>query len=157
MYTTEVVRVVAASRSSLFPALVDPYALARWRVPDDMRAEVLDVDAADGGSDGPAGFRMSLTYARGIGSGKSDDTCDAYRSRFVERESDVRVVERIEFESSDASIGSSMTMTTTLRDVPGGTEATVVHEGIPDLIPRADNELGTRMALDRLARLVETS
>lgn len=27
--------------------------------------------------------------------------------------------------------------------------------GIPDDIPREDNELGTRMALDNLARLVE--
>jgi hypothetical protein len=31
-----------------------------------------------------------------------------------------------------------------------------VHEGIPDKVPAADNETGTRMALANLARLVET-
>ena len=31
-----------------------------------------------------------------------------------------------------------------------------VHEGIPDKVPAADNETGTRMALENLAKLVET-
>jgi uncharacterized protein YndB with AHSA1/START domain len=117
-----------------------------------MRAEVLDVDV---GIDGPAGFRISLAYAPGRGVGKSDGQRDVYSSRFIERDPGVRVVERIEFESSEASMRAAMTMTTTLRDASGGTRVAVVHDGIPDVIPRADNELGTRMALDRLARLVE--
>lgn len=40
-----------------------------------------------------------------------------------------------------------MTMTTTLTDADGGTDVLVVHEGIPDGVPAADNETGTRMAL----------
>lgn len=48
-----------------------------------------------------------------------------------------------------------MTMTTTLSDVDGGTEIVMVHDGVPDAVPVADNELGTRMSLDNLARLVE--
>ena len=48
-----------------------------------------------------------------------------------------------------------MTMTTTLTDADGGTDVLVVHEGIPDSVPTADNETGTRMALGNLARLVE--
>ena len=36
-----------------------------------------------------------------------------------------------------------------------GSVAEILHEGIPDDIPRADNERGTRMALGHLARLVE--
>jgi hypothetical protein len=46
-------------------------------------------------------------------------------------------------------------MTTTLTDSGGGTDVVVVHEGIPDSVPAADNETGTRMALANLARLVE--
>lgn len=49
-----------------------------------------------------------------------------------------------------------MTMTTTLTDADGGTDVLIVHEGIPDSVPPADNETGTCMALDNLARLVET-
>lgn len=31
----------------------------------------------------------------------------------------------------------------------------IVHEGVPDAVPAADNEAGTRSALARLARFVE--
>jgi hypothetical protein len=48
-----------------------------------------------------------------------------------------------------------MTLTTTLTQVPGGTEILVPHEGIPDGVPVADTESGTRMALANLAELVE--
>ena len=50
-----------------------------------------------------------------------------------------------------------MTMTTTLTDADGGTDVLIVHDGIPDAVPVADNETGTRMALENLARLVEES
>jgi uncharacterized protein YndB with AHSA1/START domain len=50
-----------------------------------------------------------------------------------------------------------MTLTTTLTDAEGGgTDVVVVHEGVPDVVPAADNEAGTRMALENLARYVET-
>ena len=41
------------------------------------------------------------------------------------------------------------------RRTERGTDVVVVHEGIPDVVPREDNETGTRMALEHLARLVE--
>ena len=39
---------------------------------------------------------------------------------------------------------------------PGGCIVTVLHEGMPDAVPPADNELGTRMALAKLAQLIES-
>jgi hypothetical protein len=65
------------------------------------------------------------------------------------------VVEVLEFETGDPTLSGTMTMTTTLTDADGGTDVLVVHEGIPDGVPAADNETGTRMALANLARLVE--
>jgi len=50
-----------------------------------------------------------------------------------------------------------MTMTTTLTDADGGTDVVVVHERIPDGVPAADNENGTRMALSNLAKFVEAN
>jgi hypothetical protein len=47
-----------------------------------------------------------------------------------------------------------MTMTITLRDRDGGTELLAVHEGVPPGVAPEDNELGWRMALDRLAALL---
>ena len=61
----------------------------------------------------------------------------------------------LEFETADPALGGTMTMTTTLTDADGGTDVLVEHEGIPDSVPAADNETGTRMALANLANLVE--
>jgi hypothetical protein len=66
-----------------------------------------------------------------------------------------QVVEVFDFETGDPALHGSMTMTTTLTDADGGTDILILHEGIPDAVPGADNETGTRMALANLARLVE--
>jgi hypothetical protein len=65
------------------------------------------------------------------------------------------VVERFEFETTDPKLSGEMTMTTSLADTDGGTLVSILHEGIPDAVPAADNEMGSRMALDKLAMLVE--
>lgn len=49
-----------------------------------------------------------------------------------------------------------MTITITLSDEAGGTRVDAVHDGVPPGVPAADNETGWRMALARLAALVET-
>jgi uncharacterized protein YndB with AHSA1/START domain len=69
---------------------------------------------------------------------------------------DQQVAEVFEFETDDPGLGGQMTMTTTLTEADGGTDVLVEHDGIPDQVPAADNEAGTRMALDHLARLVES-
>ncbi|MCW2648911.1 MAG: polyketide cyclase, partial [Pseudonocardiales bacterium] len=38
-----------------------------------------------------------------------------------------------------------------------GTDVVIAHDGIPDSVPREDNETGTRMALANLANLVEAN
>lgn len=48
-----------------------------------------------------------------------------------------------------------MTITTTLADKDGGTGITMFYEGIPPGVSIADNEVGTRMALQKLAAFVE--
>jgi len=48
-----------------------------------------------------------------------------------------------------------MTSTITLADADGGTDLHAVHEGVPPGVSPADNETGWRMALAKLAALVE--
>jgi hypothetical protein len=62
-----------------------------------------------------------------------------------------------EYIVADPELRGQMTMTTTLAEAVGGTDVLVVHEGIPDKVPVADNETGTRMALANLAKLVEVN
>jgi len=42
-------------------------------------------------------------------------------------------------------------------DAGGGTDALGVHDNLPPGVAPADNETGWRMALEKLARLVEAS
>lgn len=116
-----------------------------------MSSHVHEFDAREGGS-----FRISLTYDAPNGTGKSTARTDTYHGRFVKLVPDEQVVEVFEFETADPELGGEMTLTTTLTEADGGTDVLIVHEGIPDSIPAADNETGTRMALANLAGLVET-
>ncbi|MFE9653647.1 SRPBCC domain-containing protein [Micromonospora sp. NPDC006431] len=151
MYSTRVSQHVKASRPAVYGALVDGDAIARWRVPSGMRGQVHQFEAHEGGA-----FRVSLTYETTGGTGKSTSRTDTYHGRFLKLVPNEQVVEVFEFETADPAFGGTMTMTTTLTDADGGTDVLVVHEGIPDSIPAADNETGTRMALANLARLVES-
>ncbi|MER5942683.1 SRPBCC domain-containing protein [Streptomyces sp. NPDC001928] len=152
MYSTRVSRHVNAPRAAVYRALLDAEAVAQWRVPDGMTARVHAFDGREGGA-----FRVSLTYDLPTGTGKSDEQTDTYHGRFVRLVADEQVVEEVEFETDDPALRGTMTMTTTLTDADGGgTDVTIVHEGIPDVVPAADNETGTRMALAGLARLVES-
>lgn len=150
VYTTQISRHIRARRSVVYRALLDAEALATWRVPAGMTSRVHEFDAREGGA-----FRVSLTYEGPGGAGKSGGRTDTYHGRFVRLVPDERVVEVFEFETADPALRGEMTMTTTLTDAGGGTDVLIVHEGIPDGVPAADNETGTRMALDNLARLVE--
>jgi uncharacterized protein YndB with AHSA1/START domain len=66
-----------------------------------------------------------------------------------------RVVEVDEFETADPALRGEMTITITLRDADSGTEVVGLHEELPPGVSFADNEAGWRMALARLAALVE--
>lgn len=148
MHSTRVARHVEAPRSVVYQALLNAQAIARWRVPDGMSSHVHEFDARVGGR-----FRVSLRYQQSAGTGKSTQNSDTYQGYFAELVPDEKVVEMLEFETADAALAS--TMTTTLTDADPGTNVVVVHAGIPDAIPADANEIGTRMALDNLAELVE--
>ncbi|MCL7381068.1 SRPBCC domain-containing protein [Streptomyces sp. 35G-GA-8] len=153
MYSTRVSRRVNAPRAAVYRALLDADAIARWRVPDGMTSRVHTFDPREGGT-----FRVSLTYDEPTGSGKSGAGTDTYHGHFARLVPDEQVTEVFAFETAETRLGGTMTMTTTLTDADadGATDVLIVHEGIPDDVPAADNELGTRMALANLARLVET-
>ncbi|MDT4894746.1 MAG: hypothetical protein QOE97_3781 [Pseudonocardiales bacterium] len=150
MYSMQVSGHVNAPRPAVYRALLDPDAVAAWRVPDGMRCVVHAFDAREGGA-----FRISLRYESPDAIGKSSGHTDTYRGRFVALVENEQVVEVVEFEAADPAFGGSMTMTTTLTDADGGTDVVIRHDGIPDAVPARDNETGTRMALAKLAEFVE--
>lgn len=151
MTTTRVTRHIDAPPSRVYRALVDAEAVARWRFPTGMRIEVHEFNGCAGGS-----VRVSLTYDAPHRAGKTTAHTDTYRGRFVELVPGERVVEVDEFETDDPALRGEMTSTVTLADTDdGGTWLVAVHDGLPSAVSPADNELGWREALDRLAALVE--
>jgi uncharacterized protein YndB with AHSA1/START domain len=145
--TTRVSTQLRAPRDAVYRALTDPETIARWRVPDGMATAVERL--------GDDGFRMTLTYETPDQQGKSTVHSDVYRARFTRLVPDELVVEVDEFDTDDPALAGEMTMTVTLREHDGGTELSAVHAGVPPGVNPADNELGWRMALARLAALVE--
>ena len=148
--TTRVSTTVRAGRDTVYAALVDPALVARWRFPDGMTCEVHSWDAREGGT-----ARVSLTYLDDRGTGKTTSRTDTYRATFARLVPGEQVVEVVRFESDDPAFAGELRMTTSLEDADGGTRVTVVHEGLPAGVRPEDDETGTRMALDNLARLVE--
>jgi uncharacterized protein YndB with AHSA1/START domain len=150
--TTKVSMIIKAPRRAVYKACLDPHAVAAWRVPDNMKAQVHVFDAREGGT-----YRMSLTYRDPAPSpvGKTSEDTDSFQGRFVELVPDEKIVEAIEFDSRDPGFAGEMKMTTRLADADGGTEVTILCQHLPSGIRPADNEEGTRQALQKLAALVE--
>jgi uncharacterized protein YndB with AHSA1/START domain len=142
---------IKAPRQNVYRALLDASAIATWKVPDGMSCHVHTFDPSEGGT-----FRISLTYDERTGTGKTTAHTDTYRGRFVNLVPNEQVVEVDEFETSDPAMQGEMTITITLTDSHGGTELVAVHDGLPPGISPADNETGWRMALAKLAALVES-
>jgi len=85
------------------------------------------------------------------------DCCytDTYHGRFLKLVPNEQLVEVDEFETTDPALRGEMTITIRLVDAGGGTDVLAVHEGQPRGVPATDNETGWRMALAKLAALVE--
>lgn len=141
---------INAPREKVYAALLDGDAIPQWRVPEGMRCHVHAFEAWVGGA-----FRISLTYDAPTVSGKTTAHTDTYHGRFVELVPNERVVEVVEFETDKPALQGEMTITTTLAEANGGTEFTAVNEGLPPGLSPADNELGWRMSLAKLAAFVE--
>jgi uncharacterized protein YndB with AHSA1/START domain len=134
----------------VYRALVDARAVAIWMVPNGMTSHVHAFEAREGGL-----FRISLTYNTPDGTGKTTAHTDTYHGRFVRLVPNEQVVEVMEFETTDPQMRGEMTVTFTLLDAGVGTDVLGVHDNLPAGVLPSDNEKGWRMALEKLATLVE--
>ncbi|SFU57371.1 SRPBCC family protein [Pseudoduganella namucuonensis] len=150
MNSTRISQHVNAPRESVYRALLDADAIAVWRVPSGMTCRVHIFEPHEGGL-----FRVSLTYQQPTETGKTSAQTDTYHGRFVTLVPNERVVEVLEFETTDPALRGEMTITTTLADADGGTDILAVHDGLPPGLSPADNELGWRESLAKLAAFVE--
>ena len=150
--TTHSERHIKAPRELVYRLLTDPDAVQKWKVPEGMSSHIHEFDAREGGA-----FRVSLTYNSPESAGKTSEHTDTYHGRFVALIPSECVVEIMEFETGDPTMRGEMTITYTLSASGSGTDLLAVHEGLPPGVALADNELGWRMSMDKLAALAESS
>jgi uncharacterized protein YndB with AHSA1/START domain len=134
----------------VYAALLDARAVQQWMVPDDMTSEVHAFDAREGGT-----FRITLHYDAPTTAGKTDACSDTSHGRFVRLVPDTEVVQVVAFETDDPTLAGESTIRYVLTDADHGTDLVAVHENLPPGLSAADNELGWRMSIDKLAALVE--
>lgn len=152
MTTTRLHCHIKAPRAQVYRALIDPQAVTTWMVLDGMTSHVHTFEAWEGGI-----FRISLTYTAPTDTGKTSAQTDTYHGHFVKLVPDEQVIEMMEFETTDPTMQGEMRVTFTLTDVDGETDLLAVHDNVPPGVAPADNELGWRMSLAKLAALVEAS
>ena len=150
--STRVVRVIKAPRQAIYQAFVDRDAVGSWLPPENMRGQVHIFEPREGGR-----FRMSLIYQHPEHSrrGKTSEDTDTFQGRFVQLVPFEKMVWVVEFESQEPGFVGEMRITWSLADADGGTEVTVLCEGIPPGVRPEDNETGCRSSLQKLAALLE--
>ncbi|MBJ7598602.1 MAG: ATPase [Candidatus Nephthysia bennettiae] len=145
-------RVVRARPEEVYEAFMDPEALVEWLPPAEMTGEIHEFDARVGG-----GYRMSLFYSpdERAARGKTSAREDMVNVRFVELAPPRMIVEAVSFVTTDPTLLGEMTIRATFEEAPGGTQVTMMFENLPPGLRPEDNELGSRLSLDQLARRFE--
>ena len=145
-------RLIRAPAQKIYEVHLDPQAIAKWRPPSGMRAEIYSFDAREGG-----GYRMAFIYTGSDpdARGKTTEDADVFEGRFVELVPNARMVEVVEFASDDPALAGAMTVRTMLEPVPEGTLVTIVCENVPAGISESDHQAGIASTLDNLARYTE--
>jgi uncharacterized protein YndB with AHSA1/START domain len=152
MRSTKTSRVIKAPRPTIYRAFLDADSVVAWLAPNNMTGHLHTFEPREGGK-----FRMSLTYIdpKKSPAGKTSENTDTFQARFVKLVPNETIVQAVEFESQEPGYAGEMTITWTLKDVSGGTEVTVLFEGIPEGVRLEDNELGSQESLQKLAAFVE--
>ena len=134
-------RVLRATPDRVYRAFIDPDAMAKWLPPNGFTGKVHHLDAKVGGT-----YRMSFTN---FTNGKSH----SFGGTWLELVPGERIRHTDKFD--DPNLPGEMQKTITLKKVSCGTELSILHEGIPDVIPTEACYLGWQESLALLAKLVE--
>jgi uncharacterized protein YndB with AHSA1/START domain len=150
--STRTSRLIRARPEQIYEAFTTPGALVEWLPPGEMTGKIHEFDARVGG-----GYRMSLFYppSEPAFRGKTSDREDMVTVRFVEL-TPRKIVEAVTFHTADPALFGEMTIVVTFEDAPGGTDVTLVCQNLPPGLRAADNEAGSRLSLEQLARRFES-
>jgi uncharacterized protein YndB with AHSA1/START domain len=134
-------RVLRTKPERLYRAFLEPDAMVKWLPPNGFTGKVHHLHAEVGGT-----YKMSFTN---FTSGHTH----SFGGEYLELVPNERIRHTDKFD--DPNLPGVMQVTVSLRQVSGGTELSIVQEGIPDAIPPEMCYLGWQESLALLAKLVE--
>jgi len=139
--TVHLHRVMATTPNKIYRAFLEADAVAKWLPPNGFTGTVHHWEPKVGGS-----FRVSFrNFTTGDG--------HSFGGEYLELVPHERIRYTDKFE--DSNLPGTIQVTVTLKEVPVGTELTIVQEGLPDAIPVAACYVGWQQSLANLAVLVE--
>ena len=143
---------IRATPQEIYDAFINPRALEVWQAPGDMTAKVHDFDLRVGG-----GYRMSLFYPDNEKEaiGKTSGREDRFATRFIDLIPGEKIVQAINFETSNPDFAGEMIMEIKLEPIDNSTKVTILFKDIPQGIRPEDNEAGTISSLEKLAKYVQ--
>jgi uncharacterized protein YndB with AHSA1/START domain len=139
--TVRLHRVLTTKPEKVYRAFIEADALAKWLPPNGFTCTVHQLEAKAGGS-----FKMSF---RNFTTGESH----SFGGEYLELVPGERLRYTDKFD--DPNLPGEIQVTVSLKAVSGGTDVTIVQEGIPDVIPVEMCYLGWQDSLKNLASLVE--
>jgi uncharacterized protein YndB with AHSA1/START domain len=134
-------RVLRAKPEKVYRAFLEADAMAKWLPPYGFTCTVHHLEAAVGGT-----FRMSF---RNFSTGNAH----AFGGDYVELVPNQLIRYTDKFD--DPNLPGVLQVTVNLKPVIGGTDLSVVQDGIPEAIPLEMCYLGWQDSLAQLATLVE--
>jgi uncharacterized protein YndB with AHSA1/START domain len=140
--------VIPAPPDAVYRAFTDAEALMSWLPPGTMTGRALEYDFREGGR-----YRIELTYGQAAPGavGKTTGRTDVSQGRFIALEPARRIVQSVEFDSTDAAFAGEMVLTWDLEPQGPETRVTVTAANVPPGISKADHDAGLRATLDNLA------
>jgi len=146
--TDEASLLIHATRKRVWAAFVDPGELEEWLPPVSMTGRVEHFDPRPGGT-----YRMVLTYrSTAVSAGKTTAGTEVVEGRFLELVPEHRIVQAVDFVSTDPDFAGTMTMTWELVSRDGSTLVIFRAEDVPPGIGAEDHAQGLTESLVGLAR-----
>jgi uncharacterized protein YndB with AHSA1/START domain len=145
-------RVVRARPEEFYAAFLDPSALIDWLPPAEMTGEICEFDARVGG-----GHRMSLFYPPDERGFRGKTFGQGGHGQRAVRGTDASMQDRRgrQLRHDRSGLLRREMMTATFEEVSGETEVTLVCQNLPPGLRVEDNEAGSRLSLQQLARRFE--
>lgn len=138
------------SSKEIYESFLDPRRLEKWLAPKGMSAQIDVFDPRAGGM-----YRIVLTYEDETVTGKTSSHTDVSKGRFVELETNQKIVMAGTFETEDPTFSGEMVHTWYLEEIDDGTNVTVVCENVPSGIRKEDHLNGLRATLDQLLSFLQ--